>query len=255
MQPARPAKAGTAGPAVEQIPRIDGLSQSPTRLSLAVYDRILDLVAQGEFAVNRKLPSETRLGEMCGASRPVVREALAQLREDGIIVSRKGSGSYVRRRPAAGLVALSPVSSIADVQRCFEFRAGIEPAAAALAARRWETEDMRRIMQAMAALETCIAAGELGADEDTQLHEAIAEATHNRYHITVQQQLRPHVKAGMNISRTLTLRRSQAHLQRVQDEHVAIVRALKDRDPDASAALMMAHILAARRRMFEGVDP
>jgi DNA-binding FadR family transcriptional regulator len=229
-------------------------ADSPMRLSLTVYDRILDMIAQGAFAVNQRLPSESHLGALCGASRPVVREALARLREDGLIVSRKGSGSYVRSRPATGLVAPPPVASIADVQRCFEFRAGIEPAAAALAARRWEPEDIRQIDAAMAALDACILAGVLGAEEDTLLHEAIADATHNQYHATIQRQLRPHIRAGMNVSRTLTLRRSRERLQQVQDEHVAIVAALRARDSDLAGARMKAHILAARQRMFEGVE-
>ena len=243
-------------PAAPQIEthRPDFAGGLPVRLSLTVYDHILDMIAQGAFAVNQRLPSESRLSALCSASRPVIREALARLREDGLIVSRKGSGSYVLRRPAAALMSPHPVASIADVQRCFEFREAIEPAAAALAARRWEADDFQRIDAAMTALDACIATGVLGADEDNQLHEAIADATHNQYHSTIQFQLRPHIRAGMNISRTLTLQRSPERLQLVQDEHLAIVEALRNRDSDAAASLMKAHIVAARRRMFEGVD-
>ncbi|MCR8723511.1 FadR/GntR family transcriptional regulator [Frigidibacter sp. ROC022] len=226
----------------------------PVRLSLAVYDRIIDLIAEGQFGLNQRLPSEARLGELCGASRPVVREALARLREDGVIVSRKGSGSYVQRQPAATLLEPTTMGSIADVQRCFEFRTGIEAAAANLAAGRWETEDMRRIDKAMAAIDACIARGDLGADQDSLLHEAIAEATHNQYHAGLQRQLRQHIRIGMKISRTLTLHRSRDRLQQVQSEHQAIVEAIRARDADAAGTLMREHILAARRRMFEGVD-
>jgi DNA-binding FadR family transcriptional regulator len=182
-----------------------------------------------------------------------VREALARLREDGIVVSRQGSGSYVLRRPDLAVIKLNPVGSIADVQRCFEFRAGLEPVAAALAAQRWEPEDMRAIEEAMAALELCVQTGVLGADEDNRLHEAIADATHNSYHADVQRLLRQHISAGMNITRSLSLLRTEERIRRVQDEHVAIVDALRQRDADAAGATMQAHILNARRRMFEGV--
>ncbi len=70
-----------------------------TRLSTVVYEGIVALISRGDFALSSRLPSETRLSGMFGASRPVVREALARLREDGVIVSRQGSGSFVRRRP------------------------------------------------------------------------------------------------------------------------------------------------------------
>ena len=88
-----------------------------------------------------------------GASRPVVREALARLREDGVIVSRQGSGSYVRRRPDLAILRFVPVGSIADVQRGFEFRVGLEGAAAALAAERWEEADIAEIRRALTALD------------------------------------------------------------------------------------------------------
>jgi GntR family transcriptional repressor for pyruvate dehydrogenase complex len=205
--------------------------------------------------LNSRMPSEAKLSGMFDASRPVVREALARLREDGVVVSRQGSGSYIRRQPDPAVLELTPVGSIADVQRCFEFRAGLEPVAAGLAALRWETEDMDKIDACMAALERCVSDGIIGTEEDNRLHEAIAEATHNSYHSSIQRQLRQHILAGMNITRNLSLRRTQRRVQLVQDEHVLVVEAVRRRDAAAAAENMRTHILAARRRMFEGVGP
>jgi len=207
----------------------------PTRLSDAVYDGIVELIARGDFALNSRMPSEARLSETFDASRPVVREALARLREDGVVVSRQGSGSYVVRQPDPAVIELAPVGSIADVQWCFEFRAGLEPVAAGLAALRWEPGDMAEIDACMAALERCVSNGIIGTEEDSRLHEAIAEATHNKYHTAIQRQLRDHVLAGMNITRSLSLRRTQKRVRLVQDEHVAIVEAIRRRNPAAAA--------------------
>ena len=230
-------------------------ASGPTRLSDAIYDGIVALIAQGDFALNSRMPSEAKLSEMFDASRPVVREALARLREDGVIVSRQGSGSYIRRQPDPAVLELAPVGSIADVQRCFEFRAGLEPIAAGLAALRWEPEDMDKVDACMAALERCVRNGIIGTDVDNRLHEAIAEATHNGYHSSIQRQLRQHILAGMNITRSLSLRRTQKRVQLVQDEHVAVVEAIRRRDADAASEHMRTHVLNARRRMFEGVGP
>ena len=60
------------------------------------------------------------------------------------------------------------MASIADVQRGFEFRAGLEGAAAALAAERWEDADIAEIRSALGALDRCIANGELGVDADVR---------------------------------------------------------------------------------------
>lgn len=223
------------------------------RLSGVVYDRIVDMIASGAFPLNSRLPTEMELSERFDASRPVVREALQRLRDDGLIVSRQGSGSYVKRRPEADVLQLVPVGSLADVQRCFEFRAGLEPATAALAAQRRDDDDLARLDMAMWALEKCLAEGHLGVEEDSNLHDEIARATHNQYHASVQASLRSHVIAGMNVTRSLSLRRSQAQLRAVQDEHEKIVEAIRSQNADAAYAAMKAHILSARNRMFEGI--
>lgn len=226
---------------------------SPARLSEAIYDGIVELIARGDFALNSRLPSEAELSARFGASRPVVREALGRLREDGLIVSRQGSGSYVRRQPDLAVLRFNQVRSLADVQRCFEFRAGLEAAAAALAAEKWQEDDLRRIDEALEALEACLNNGELGADEDRRLHEAIAYATRNQYHISVQCSLASHIATGMNITRHLSRMRTPAHIRTVQDEHVAVVEAIRRRDAKGAADAMQLHILNARQRMFAGV--
>ena len=236
-----------AAPAFEaQEPRAE------PKLSHQVYERIFGLIVSGEFPEHARLPSETELARRFGASRPVVREALARLREDGIILSRQGSGSYVRRRPDDALLRFVPVSSIADIQRCFEFRAGLEGAAAALAAERWEGSDLVEIQAALGDLERCIAEGRLGVEEDARFHRAVAQATRNPYHASVQRSLEAHIAIGMNLTRNLSLLRTSARLRVVQDEHVAIVEAVEARDPAAARVAMETHIDNARRRMFEG---
>lgn len=223
------------------------------RLSGVIYERIVGLIADNTYPVNSRLPSELELAERFGASRPVVREALQRLREDGLIVSRQGSGSYIKRRPDVEVLQLAPVGSLADVQRCFEFRAGLEPAAAALAALNHNDETIELINKAMRALDVCVAENRLGIDEDFDLHSQIVAATRNQYHISVHASLRSHVIAGMNVTRNLSLRRSDTQSRLVQQEHVLIVEAIIAQDPDAAFTAMKNHITAARNRMFEGI--
>ena len=238
--------------------RTDGTVPAPSRIvveakrSAGIYESIFSLIVSGEFAENERLPSETQLCQRFGASRPVVREALARLRDDGLIVSRQGSGSYVKRRPDSAVSRFVPVGSIADIQRCFEFRVGLEGAAAALAAERWEKQDLAEIQAAYEELETCIRTGQLGVDADARFHEAVAAATHNHYHVTVQNSLRSHIATGMNLARNLSMLRTDARLRLVQDEHAAIVAAITARDRARARAAMEMHIENARRRMFEG---
>src|SRR5688500_3774647 len=174
------------------------LAGGVAKRSAAIYDGIVGRIWSGELAENTRLPSEIDLSRRFGVSRPVVREALARLRDDGLIVSRQGSGSYVTRRPDGAVLRFVPVGSIADIQRCFEFRVGLEGAAAALAADRWQSDDLAEIRSAYEALETSISTGQLGVDADARFHQAIARATHNHYHVSVQLSLQTHITLGMN---------------------------------------------------------
>lgn len=230
-----------------------GSGWSQAKRSALIYQRIFEIIVAGEFAVNARLPSETELAMRFGASRPVVREALARLRDDGVIVSRQGSGSYVKRRPDVAVLTLSPGGSIDDVQRCFEFRYGLEGSAAALAAERWEDADLAEIRAAFAALEEAIEKGELGAEADERFHAAVARATHNPYYVSVQTSMQPHIRYGMNLNRNLSLMRTAERMRLVQDEHSSILEAIAGRDPDAARDAMQRHVAHARRRMFDGV--
>lgn len=224
-----------------------------TRFGDIIYERIVAMIADGKFPVNERLPSEARLAEMFGASRPVVRDALERLRTDGLIVSRKGSGSYVRQRPDSSVLKMVPVGSLADVQRFFEFRAGLEAEAAELAARNWQPADQERITTALEKLEQCLSEGKLGAEEDQELHDAIAVATGNQFHITVREWFRPHFAIGHSVTRSLSLKRTPEQIRSVQDEHAVIVQAILARRETEAHDAMKRHILNARARMFQGV--
>jgi GntR family transcriptional regulator, transcriptional repressor for pyruvate dehydrogenase complex len=226
--------------------------ENEAKLSNRIYEMIIEKIIRDDFSQGSRLPPEVELARLLGASRPVVREALARLRDDGIVASRRGSGSYILRRPDAALLRFAPLGSIADIQRCFEFRTGLEGAAAALAAERWQDEDLNEIKAALYELDICIRENRLGVDADERFHRAVARATRNSFHAFIQESLRPYISFGMNLTRNLSLLRPEAQLRLVQDEHVIIVEAIEAREPEAARLAMENHINNARHRMFEG---
>jgi len=68
-------------------------------LADVIRKELTRLILGGEFAVGSKLPNEDRLCERFGVSRVTIREAVRGLIEDGLVVRRHGSGTYVTRRP------------------------------------------------------------------------------------------------------------------------------------------------------------
>lgn len=223
-------------------------------LSDGVYEEIFAGIVAGEFPERSRLPPEVELCSRFHVSRPVVREALSRLRADGVVVSRRGSGTYVQRRPSSDVLRFTALSSIADMQRCFEYRIGLEGEIAALAAERHNVEALARIDQAMDRLNRAIVQTELGVDADFALHLAIADATENGYYQGALASLRDSVAVGMNLARNLSLLKPRQRLEQVQQEHIAIVAAITARDAGKARRLMRQHVSNAKIRVFEGPE-
>lgn len=227
-------------------------SPSDRTLSDLTYEKILSLIVEGEFQVGEKLPSEQNLSNRLTVSRPVLRQALKQLREDGLVVSKQGSGSFVSRRPDGDVLDFAPVGSIADIQRTFEFRAALEGEAAYLAAKRRTEQDLQTLHAALIELDNCVAESRLGVDADENFHIAICKASDNQYFSSTRSSMKSNILTGMNLTRNLSLQRPQERMQLVQKEHYAIYDAILAGDQDAARTAMRSHIENARDRVFEG---
>ncbi|MBV9831967.1 MAG: FadR family transcriptional regulator [Marmoricola sp.] len=106
-----------------------------------VFDQLLDEVVAGGLSAGEALPSERRLAELLGVSRPAVREALQRLSQAGLVEVRHGGSTTVRDfRTSAGLDLL-PRLLVRDGQldpavglSILQARQAIAPAVAAQAA-------------------------------------------------------------------------------------------------------------------------
>jgi len=231
-----------------ELPTITPLR--PVKLADRVYEQILEQIVGGQYREGARLPSEAQLATAFSVSRPIVRDALARLNADGVILSRHGSGSYVQRRPHREILHLAPIGGMADLRRCFEFRIALEGEAAFLAAARRTESDLDAMAQALTALEAEIANAETGSEADIQFHNAIAAASRNMLFESTMETLAAHTFAGMHLGRKLSLRRSHKRLRLVQIEHSRIVEAIRAEDAEGARAAMRAHIEAARARVL-----
>lgn len=226
------------------------------RLGDRLSQRIAALIDRGEIREGSRLPPESELASRFGVSRPVIREALSRLRMMGVIVSRKGSGSYVQKRaaplsevPATGF---GPVTSLTQVRRCFDFRASFEGDAAYYAAQNRMPEMLLSMKDALDQMEDAISQGALGRDPDLEFHFTVARASGNEFFVAVMEAMRTPVEFAVNLARSLSLTRPLEHLLTVQAEHVAIFDAIEAKDKDAARLAMRAHIENACCRIFEG---
>ena len=215
-----------------------------------VYEQIMLQIGSGGLAVGQRLPSEPRLAQALGVSRPVVRQALARLRADGVIASRQGAGSFVLRRPRADFLDCAPRGSMAELLRCFELRLALEGEAAALAAQRRGPDDLAAVERAEQAMAQAFAAGEIGADADIAFHRAVAAASQNDMFVRALGMARAAMRDGIATARRLSQSLAAERRSAVLREHAAIVAAIRDRAPDAARAAMRAHIDRSRDGML-----
>lgn len=234
-----------------------GSLAQPPRLGDHLSTRIAELIGRGEFDNAGRLPSEIALANRFGVSRPVVREALSHLRSMGFIVSRKGSGSYIKKPSETsphfvGAVGFGPVNSLAEVRKCYEFRIGLEGEAAYFAAQNRTPEMLAAMREALERMEAAASSGMLGMSADLEFHIAVARASGNEFFEAVMQSMRMPIEFAINLARSLTLTRPLEHLSAVQTEHVVMFEAIEARDKEAARLAMRTHIENACLRVFEG---
>ncbi len=216
-----------------------------------LYEKLRSGIANGDFPEGQRLPTEVELARRFGVSRPIVREALARLRYEGVVASRRGSGSVVVRRPAPPSARTDQVKSIADLRRCFEFRVALEGEIAALAAARATEDDVRTIATLNDAFVAVRREGKNAIEEDLQFHAAIARSSQNHLFVSAILNIENLVRFTMSFGIMLETIDPEERLRQTLREHRDIVDALRDHSPDRARRAMMNHIDYARRRMFE----
>nr|WP_297176286.1 GntR family transcriptional regulator [uncultured Agathobaculum sp.] len=83
--------------------------------ALRAKEAFLSLYHAGEFAPGSRIPSETAMAGRLGVSRETWRKALVLLRNDGLLVSKHGSGTYLLERPRRIVNDLAQLQSMSKM--------------------------------------------------------------------------------------------------------------------------------------------
>jgi len=217
--------------------------------------RLTDTIAEylittaRELAPGSKLPSENQLARQFGVSRSAVREAVSGVASRGLLEIRKGAGMFVRA-PLIGNLELGGVdySNLANTAKLLEIRAGLDAAAARIAAIRRTADEVKFLQEMNAAASRADLAITEAVEADLAFHLAIVRATQNEYFVSIQTFLLEHLRAGIRFTRTLESY-SKEMVEEVQREHTEILQAIEDQDSDRAARLAEQHVRNARSRM------
>ncbi len=215
-----------------------------------IYSDILNRIIEGEYKEGDRLPTEHALAERFSTSRPTVREALAQLRADGIIATRHGSGTTVMRRPDPDVRRFAPLETLSDIRRCYEYRIAVEAGAASLAAQQADDADIAAIRREWDNLQTIVETSGIGAKDDFAFHLAVTRASKNQFFIGALSSIQEQMVFSMNLSRNLSLVKSIERQRLVQQEHLEVLEAIQQRNPERASLAMREHLEHALNRMF-----
>ncbi|TDE03102.1 FadR/GntR family transcriptional regulator [Jiangella asiatica] len=213
----------------------------PTREGLSAHLR--DEIVSGRLSPGTKLPSERTLAERFGLSRPMVREVLRGLADQGLIDIQSSRGTYVRAADtmdgAKSLDALYRRRN-ATVRELTEARLMVETYAARLAALNATDLEVRALRWCLDEFDAAKHVLE-EAQLDLAFHALVVRASHN----TVIEITYASIS---NLIFELMLRSlSDRKVRQIGAPlHDRIWRAIRDHEPDKAAAAMSEHIELAR---------
>ncbi len=221
----------------------------PRRLYEQIAQKLAKSIADGDYDVGQRLPSERELAHAFEVSRPTVREAIIALELDGLVEVRLGSGVYVTSRlPPAGKEGVKDIGPF----ELLEARRAIEGEACALAALRIDDTQLQQLSDLIAEMRADNRQNEilLSEDADRRFHELIASSTQNSG-ITAAVQMLWDARARSPQSHLMDDRVRSRGVKPPIEEHAAILRALKRRDPEGARAAMREHLSRIIEDMLE----
>jgi DNA-binding FadR family transcriptional regulator len=206
-------------------------------------------ITDGKLAPGTRLPTEQQMIAATGVSRTVVREAVAALRAEGLVVTRQGVGAFVgetARRPFR--IEPSELGTLREVLQVMELRTGIEIEAAGLAAERRSRANLTNIADAHAAIERALLRGESGVEEDFAFHAAIAHATGNPKFGRFLDYLGRFIIPRQTVTLVSGPVERRIYSKTFQREHRAILAAIRAGNVAQARAAMRKHLENSRKR-------
>ncbi|SDO68900.1 transcriptional regulator, GntR family [Pedococcus dokdonensis] len=216
----------------------------------ATVEQLATAIRLGVFTDGEQLPPERELADRLGVSRSTLREAIAALRDSGLVTTRRGRGggsvvTYAGAEP--GSRAGAPVRTGAALADAMDFRRVVEPGAAAVAATKALAADQRAwlVESARAAREAPDNAAHRLAD--SRFH--LAVATLSGSPMLIEAVTRAQAALSELLSAIPVLPTNIAHSN---DQHDAVVRAILDGD-DARAREAMEEHCDATAALLRGL--
>ncbi len=223
--------------------------EAPRGLTGELVARLTASIVSGKLPPGSRLPTEQEMIAATGVSRTVVREAVAALKADRLVVTRQGVGAFVAeqvRRPYR--VDFDEHSTLREVLNVMELRTGVEVEAAGLAAERASPAQVKKIADRFAAINAAIGRGENAVDQDFAFHCEIADSTGNPQFKRFLEYLGRFIIPRRTVWGRSAPPAKRIHIDVFQQEHEQILAAIRAHAVTQARAAMQRHLVNSRGR-------
>jgi DNA-binding FadR family transcriptional regulator len=211
-------------------------------------------ISEGRISPGDKLPTEHLLSKTFGVSRSVVREAIAQLRNEGLVETRQGVGAFATdmERRQSIRIEQDNLSDRVSFGSLFQLRLPLEIEAAGLAAIHHTPEDIARLDETLGQMSGAERWTNEGIVADLAFHRQVAAATQNEYFLMFLGFVAERIHLAINAARETAVLEEIVEITIA--EHVAIRDAIASGDPARARSAMRDHLIGAAKRIDLSLD-
>lgn len=226
------------------------MAHFPLPVADSLIGRLKVFIDQRQLEAGMRLPAERQLAQELGVSRSSLREAIQKLISVGLLVSKRGGGTFLREQsaPWAETQLITPLRELVIEDPNYRYdileaRHSIEGSTAWYAALRATESDKDQLQYAFDATMMLNESEnpDLAAQADVRFHLAIASASHNVVLLQTMRGFFELMQTSVMQSRQ-RMYSQQAIFSRLNDQHRSLLEAILDGDAEQARQAAMEHI-------------
>ena len=202
------------------------------------------ILAEKRYQYGEKLPNENELSETLGISRTTLREAIRILISEGLLVVKRGRGTFVADQFDQYTDSSMDVQELfkmkVTLRDLYETRLIFEPQAAALACKRATDKEIEQILALGEECQRQVKLNPQGKDRiasQSAFHGAIIKAAHNDFLSQFMPTLTQTIEQTFALNYNLDVIAEDAY-----KDHILIMDFLKKRDGEAIKSAVTIHL-------------
>lgn len=214
----------------------------------AITTRLRRAIETGVYAHGEQLPAERQLAIALGAARSTVRKALNTLEENGVVIRKVGSGTFVNYAEPLQNSA-EDITDLVSPLQLIEARLSVEPYMTRLAAIHATHRDLNAMEAILQHLEASNNDKDAFGHWDSEFHLLLARCSQNPLLVNLYQQInnvRTHAQWGMMKEAILT----PAQIDAYNTQHRSLYDALCQRDVNKAVEHINSHLEKARQDLL-----